>query len=91
MASGEGQIGNAYTNKIAGKISLTTYIAQSQRQLGVENIGKAKFFSLLMDGFTDKAGVDNEVLMAVWYDINSIDEKIHTQTTYFHIGIGHLV
>jgi hypothetical protein len=74
--------------EIAGK-NFSHYIVQSQRQLGVEIIAKAKFFSLLMDGSTDKAGVDNEVFMAVWCDINtfSSDEKIHTQTTYFHVGM----
>ncbi len=39
-----------------------------------------------MDGSTDKASVDNEVFMAVWCDINGTDKKIHTQTSYFHVG-----
>lgn len=39
-----------------------------------------------MDGSTDKANVDNEVFMAVWCDVNGADEKIHTQTSYFHVG-----
>ena len=78
-------IGSSYTNEIAGK-SFSHYVAQSQRQQVLERIAQAKFFSLLIDGSTDKANVDNEVFMAVWCDTNGTDEKIHTQTSYFHVG-----
>ena len=52
----------------------------------LERIAEAKFFSLLIDGSTDKANADNEVFMAVWCDTDGSDEKIHTQTSYFHVG-----
>ena len=39
-----------------------------------------------MDGFTDKASVDNEVFMAVCRDLNGAIEKTHIQTFYFHVG-----
>ena len=78
-------IGSSYTNEIAGK-SFSHYVAQSQRQQVLERIAQAKFFSLLIDGSTDKANVDNEVFMAVWCDTNGTDEKIHTKTSYFHVG-----
>lgn len=44
------------------------------------------YFSLLVDGSTDKANVDNEAFMIVWCDVNGADEMIHTQTSYFHVG-----
>ena len=47
---------------------------------------QAKFFSLLMDGSTDHANVDDEMFIAVWCDSNGTDEKIHTKTTYFYVG-----
>ena len=72
--------------KSQGKRFPTTYIAQSQRQQVLERIAQAKFFSLLIDGSTDKANIDNEVFMAVWCDTDGTDENIHTQTSYFHIG-----
>ena len=53
---------------------------------GAKRIAQAQFFSLLVDGSTDKANVDNKVFMAVWCDVNGADEKIHTQTSYFHVG-----
>ena len=62
------------------------YVAQSYRQQVLERIAQAQFFSLLMDGSTDKTNVDNKVFMAVWCDINGADKKIHTQTSYFHVG-----
>ena len=81
----EVSIGSSYTNEIAGKM-FTHYVAQSQWQQVLERIAQAKFFSLLIDGSTDKANVDNEVFMAVWCDTDGSDEKIHTQTSNFHVG-----
>ena len=78
-------IGSSYTNEIVGK-TFTHYAAESQRQQVLETISKVKFFSILVDGSTDKANVDNEVFMVVWCDTNGSDEKIHTQTSYFHVG-----
>ena len=78
-------IGSSYTNKIAGKM-FTHYVAQSQRQQVLERIVQAKFFSLLIDGSTDKANVDNEVFMAVCVIQMKVMKKIHTQTFYFHVG-----
>ena len=47
---------------------------------------QAKFFSMLIDGSTDKGNVDNEVFMVVWCDTNGSDEKIYTHISYFHVG-----
>ena len=46
---------------------------------------QAKFFSLLIDGSTDKDNVDDEVFMVVWCDSSGTDKKMHTRTTYFHV------
>ena len=78
------EIGTAYTNEIACK-SFTHYIAESQHRQLFEKLAHAKFFSLLIDGSTDKGNADDEVFMAVWCDSSSTDEKMHTRTTYFHI------
>ena len=80
----EVSIGNLYT-EIAGKM-FTHYIAQSQWQQVLERLAQAKFFLLLIDGSTEKANMDSEVFMVVWCDTDGIDEKIHTQTSYFRIG-----
>ena len=77
-------IGSAYTNEIACK-SFTHFIAESQRRQLFEKLTQAKFFSLLIDGSTDKGNVDDEVFMVVWCVSSSADKKMHTRTTYFHI------
>ena len=46
-------IGSTYTNEIACK-SFTHFIAKSQRRQLFEKLTQAKFFSLLIDGSTDK-------------------------------------
>ena len=43
------------------------------------------FFSLLLDGSTDAGNVDNEVLLAVWYDCNGSDQKVHTRMEYLTV------
>ena len=75
-------IGNSYTNEIAGK-TFSHYVAESYQQQVVKQVAQAPFFSLLVDtcSSSDKANVDNEAFMAVWYDVNGADEMIHTQTS----------
>ena len=74
-------IGSVYTNGIACK-SFTHFIAESQRRRLFEKLAQARFFSLLIDGSTDKGNADDEVFMVVWCDSSSADEKMHT---YFHV------
>ena len=78
-------IGTTYTNEIAGK-TFTHFIAESNRQQLLARLAQAKFFSLLIDGSTDTGNIDNELYMVVWCDCDGTDEKIHTRTTYFHVG-----
>ena len=54
------------------------YIAESRRQELITRLGNAKYFSLLLDGSTDKANIDNEVILVVWCDRDGTDEKVHT-------------
>ena len=77
-------IGSVYTNEIACK-SFTHFIAESQRRQLFEKLAQAKFFSLLIDGSTDKGNADDEVFMVVWCDSISADEKMHMRTTFFHV------
>ena len=74
-------LGNAYTNDTACK-TFTHYIAESQRQQVKETISQAEFFSLLIDGSTDKGNVD-VLFMVVWCDTNGEDD---TRMTYFHVS-----
>ena len=77
-------IGSAYTNEIACK-SFTHFIAESQRRRLFEKLAQVRFFSLLIDGSTDKGNADDDVFMVIWCDSSSPDKKMHTRTTFFHV------
>ena len=49
------------------------------------NIAKAKFFSILLDGSTDSANVDDEVLLVLWFDPEGSDEKVHTRMSFLKV------
>lgn len=40
---------------------------------------------MLLDGSTDTANIDNELILIVWCDVNSSDEQIHTRMDYLTI------
>ena len=65
---------------------LQGFIAEAKRNELVFNLQKAKFFSLLLDGSTDAANVDNELLLTVWLDKDGTGEKVCTRTSYLRIG-----
>ena len=70
-------LGTSYINETAGK-EIIHYIAESRRQELKQKLAQAKFFSLLLDGSTDVANIDNELILAVWCDRDGMDERIHT-------------
>jgi hypothetical protein len=76
------EFGNSYTNETAGK-EMIHYIAESRRQVLMKKLGDASFFSLLLDGSTDKGNIFNELIHIVWCDVNGTDEKVHTRSDCF--------
>ena len=80
-------IGLSYTNEHSGR-NFIHYIAEARRRELVVKIDKVNFFSVLLDGSTDKGNIDNEALLLVWCDIDGHghDEKIHTKTSYFKLA-----
>lgn len=77
-------LGTYYINENAGK-EMIHYIAESRRQELMTKLANAKFFSVLLDGSTNKANIDNEVLLVVWCDSGGSDKKVHTRMEYFTI------
>ena len=57
-------LGTSYINENAGK-EMIHYIAKSRRQELRQKLAKGKFFSLLLDGSSDAANIDNEITLAV--------------------------
>ena len=77
-------LGSSYLNQTAGK-TFTHYMAESKTQKLADRLKEAKFFSLLLDGSTDKGNIDNELLLIVWCDIDGTDEKVHTKMSNFTV------
>ena len=71
-----------YTNVNSGK-EMIHYIADSIRLERRKNLDEAKFFfSLILDGVTDKGNIDNEGILLVWHDPNGSD---HIRMEYFTV------
>ena len=77
-------LGAAYLNNNSCK-EFTHYIAEAIRQKLITTVSNAQFFSLLIDGSTDKGNNDNELLMVVWCDPNGTDEKVHTRIQFLNV------
>ena len=74
-------VGTSYRNENAGK-EFIHYIAEMELK---QRLGSAKFFSLLIDGSTDKGNIDNEAILVVWCEHDGLDEKVHTRMEYFTV------
>ena len=68
------KVGSSYLTNNAAK-EFVHFIAKSLKNDVVSAVSDAKFFSLFLDGSTDKGNVDNELLMVCWCDLDSEDEK----------------
>eukprot|EP00731_Ephydatia_muelleri_P000943 Em0001g943a len=79
------QVGSAYRTEKAAK-SFSHYIAQCQRQQLVETVKSVKFFSLLLDGSTDAANVENELILVMLFDKEGVDEKVVTHSQLLKIN-----
>ena len=77
-------IGTSYTNEIAGR-SFVHFIGEAERSVIVDALAKADFFSVLLDGPSDKGNCDNELVLVVWCDINGKDEQIHTRMSFLKV------
>ncbi|XP_065892470.1 zinc finger protein 862-like [Dysidea avara] len=78
-------VGRAYTTETASK-DFTHYITEAQRMKVIGQLKKCKFFSVLLDGSTDSGNIENELIMAVWFNPEDADEKVSTTISYFSIS-----
>ena len=77
-------IGSSYTTETAAR-SFTHCIAEAKRNQMVSTLQNTKFFSLLLDGSSDAANIDKELLLAVWFDKNDLEERVCTKISYLKI------
>ena len=78
------ELGISYLNKSAGR-TFCHYIAETRKENLLEALSKANFFSILMDGTTDKGNVEDELFLMLWCDVDGADENIHTRMSYFAV------
>ncbi len=78
-------VGIDYINEHAAK-TFCHYIAESRREESVKNLASAKFFSVLMDGSTDKGNIDDELFLVRWCDVDGPDQKVYTRMSYFAVA-----
>jgi len=72
------KIGSSYLTKNAAK-DFVHFFARSMKNNDVSEVVQAKFFSIFIDGSTDKGNVHNELMMVCWRDTSSEDKKLHTK------------
>ena len=77
-------VGTTYFNDVACR-TFCHYIAQSKHQSLIDKLSKAKFFSLLLDGSTDRSNVDNIIFLAVYCDYSARDEKVHSRMPFLKV------
>ena len=78
------KVGSSYQTNNAAK-EFVHFIAKSMKNEIVSAVSEARFFSLFLDGSTDRGNVDNELLMVCWCDKDSKDEKIHTKIGFLAV------
>ena len=83
-------LGRSYMNEVAGK-TFCHYIAEIRRNELKTLLSKVKFFSILMDGSTDKGNIDDELFLIIWCDINGTDDKVHSRMSFHSVARPHAV
>ena len=77
-------LGNAYKNKQACA-TFVEYIAKEQQQVLVRALLAAKFYSFQCDGITDCVNAEDELILAVYFDGNADDKKVHIRNPFFMV------
>ena len=71
-----------YKNRDSG-CNFVHYIAESQRQQLQASLASSHFYSVFMDGSTDKGRVENEVFVILFSKKDYYIQEIRTCTRYF--------
>ena len=65
------EVGAEYTNEKAAKVH-----CRARREELKKLLEQAKFFSILLDGSTDSGNIDDELFLAVFCDVDGMDDVI---------------
>ena len=75
-------LGTAYKNNQACA-TFVEYIAKEQQQVLARALSEAKFYSFQCDGTTDCGNAEDELILAVYFDGNADDKKVHVRNPFF--------
>ena len=78
-------LSSSYKNEVAGK-TFCHFNAEIRRNDLKRLFSNIKFFSVLMDSSTDKANMDNELILVIWCDTNGTDEKVTSKMTFLCVA-----
>ena len=77
-------MGQGYKNDQACA-SFVEYIAMEQREILLQALKAARFFSLQADGSTDVGNVENELFLALYFDPYASDGRVHIRTKFLSV------
>ena len=60
--------------------------SRSNKKSIATSVSKARFFSIVMDGSTDKGNIDDELFLVLWCDIDSREERVLTEMSYLSVS-----
>ena len=75
-------LGSTYKNRDSAR-NFIHYIAESQRQQLRSKLSTCHFFSMLMDGSTDKGKVENELFVILFCACDDTQQQMNTCARYF--------
>ena len=76
-------LGQAYQGRESAQV-FAHYIAQSQRREFHRNL-TSQFYSVLMDGSTDKGRIENELFAIVYCDKKNVLKEVRTCSRYIEV------
>lgn len=77
-------LGSGYKNEKTCA-TFMDYISLEQRRMLVDSLGRARFFSLQLDGSADSGNVEDEVFLVVFCDPYSTDGKVHVRNNFLTV------
>ena len=79
------EIGNAYRTAPAAR-QFTHYIALAQRKQFLQDLSSKKFYSFLMDGSTDSAKIEQELIVILTFVKDDVVEEVRSHARFFALS-----
>ena len=77
-------LGQGYKNNQACG-TFIEYTAMERRNILVEVLSCAKFFSIQADGSTDSGNIEEELFLAIYLDHSATNKRVHIRNPFFTV------